>query len=215
MKSQKAVILMGDIVKSSEAENIEMLWNDFNMTIDRFSSEYGEKLLSPLTITLGDEFQGIVNSLAEGVALMFNLSIALREKNIRCRFVLAYGEIATEVNDAIAHNMMGEGLTAARRLLNDKKNENRFRFIVDNSLLTQALNISGLLLSLMEDSWTRRQLDVAYRMITLGEDTKKIADDLDTIPRVINKIKNQGKINYYSDSVKAIMTLMNEGKDVT
>lgn len=54
-------ILMGDVVKSSDSGQIQ-LQQFFAELIDEINNVFFNSLSSPLTITLGDEFQGIINS---------------------------------------------------------------------------------------------------------------------------------------------------------
>ena len=59
-------IVMGDIIKSSQYTYDEL--KTFRKVVDNINQDYD--LISPLTITLGDEFQGIVESLTQAVEII-------------------------------------------------------------------------------------------------------------------------------------------------
>ncbi|MFD2783785.1 SatD family protein [Novosphingobium pokkalii] len=49
---------MGDIVNSSDAPSANGLHRTFNMAVEEANRRHAKDILSRLTITLGDEFQG-------------------------------------------------------------------------------------------------------------------------------------------------------------
>jgi hypothetical protein len=67
-------------------------------------------LASPLTITLGDEFQGLLHGLAQAVPVVRGLRLELMAAGVDCRFVIGQVEIRTPLNREKAWNMMGPGL---------------------------------------------------------------------------------------------------------
>ena len=57
----KHFILMADVVKSRDQEPVAMM-QAFHSLVRDLNTSFGCRLLSPLTITLGDEFQGVPDS---------------------------------------------------------------------------------------------------------------------------------------------------------
>ena len=110
---------------------------------------------SPLTVTLGDEFQGVCESLAAGVRTILWLEHRLRSKPLvvngkpddySLRYVLHEGAISTPINPTRAHGMLGPGLTRARQLLSQKeRGQPRFQILITDSKrshrLQKAFNI--------------------------------------------------------------------------
>ena len=124
----KRFILMADVVNSHEKGG-KSLMNDFQVLVKWTNTIYGESIESPLTITLGDEFQGIVTSASKGIDIILAMEeyILEEEFDFKLRYVLHEGEVETEINTDTAYEMLGPGLTKARQLLNDmKKDPNRF-----------------------------------------------------------------------------------------
>ncbi|MCF8333344.1 MAG: SatD family protein [Bacteroidales bacterium] len=61
---------MADIIKSRSREGSELM-KGFRYMVEETTVQYKSKFISPLTITLGDEFQSIVQSLQDGIDLIF------------------------------------------------------------------------------------------------------------------------------------------------
>lgn len=150
---KESFILMGDIIKSSRADG-KKLAIELKGIVKKINEIHNKKILSPLTITLGDEFQGVVKSLEAGISIIF----AIEEYRItnaisfKLRFVLVKGKIETPVNRKIAYGMLGEGLTRARETLNYlKKSDDRFHFLTSENY--NDLNLYFLLYQSFTDGW--------------------------------------------------------------
>lgn len=58
-----------------------------------------------------------------------------QEYDFKLHYALSYGDIDTEINPDIAYEMMGPGLTKARKLLyNKSRSRKRFEFDLENEL---------------------------------------------------------------------------------
>lgn len=138
-------ILMADIVSSHEKDG-KTLMSDFQGLVQWTNMIYGDSIESPLTITLGDEFQGIVASASKGIDIMLAMEeyILEEELDFKLRYVLNEGEVETPINKDKAYEMLGSGLTEARELLNNMKKENG-RFLVsiqDNDQINKMMKIT-------------------------------------------------------------------------
>lgn len=172
-------ILMGDVVKSSDADQI-VLQRNFAELIRMVNESFHDIIESPLTITLGDEFQGIVRS-AEDVATVI---MALEEYRwnleipILIRYSVTLGEIDTEINPVIAYGMLGSGLSEAREaLIEMKSDEDRLVMNGDFPKKRQMALSLNLLLELQEQwKWKDREIIKGYFAY---KDYKKVAKVLD------------------------------------
>jgi hypothetical protein len=121
-------ILMADIIASSQA-NGGLLQEQFALCTQEVNKAQSKVLLSPLSITLGDEFQGIVKNEQAGIETILAMEDSLLKHHFpfKIRYVLHQGIIETAINPSIAYGMLGPGLSKARELLAElKKKENRF-----------------------------------------------------------------------------------------
>lgn len=158
---------MGDVVSSTDyhsqtlQKQLKSLTNSCNKTLR-------EELLSPYTITLGDEFQGIPQSLVTSIkTLFFYEEECLRQSlDFKLHYVIHYGEIETEINPDIAYEMMGPGLTTARELLSTKKRERkRFKFLLGNETKSLQLNRLFEVLDSIILSWKKEDFQLILDMI--------------------------------------------------
>ncbi len=176
----KHYILMADIIKSSD-QNPNVLMDAFRKVTSDINLKYKKEFESPITITLGDEFQSIVKSLKVGLEVIINLEEHLIEqkRKFKLRYVLNYGEIATPINPNIALQMYGEGLTKARSLLGSQKKE-KDRFLIENidAVLSRKINLTFNMYQSIVDEWKYRDFKVIASFIK-HKDYKKVAIELE------------------------------------
>lgn len=149
----KGFVIMADIVDSGMKEG-KSLMSSFRALIDAINESYAHCIESPLTITLGDEFQGVVSSAGCGLDVMIGIeeTILEREYDFKLRYVLNEGEIETEINKEQAYAMLGPGLTEARQQLNTMKKDNG-RFLLSLSNNSDRMNKMMKLYQHFVDSW--------------------------------------------------------------
>jgi hypothetical protein len=208
--SSTFAVVMGDIVDSEKASSSRTLSRKFNSAITIANSKFEDSLASPLTITLGDEFQGLSRSATRGFEIITNLRFELLRKKVSCRFVLGIVDLKTEVNSDKAWNMMGAGFAQARKRLNEKSDPNAYRFSIDNgstekeSPTQRLLNAVGISLTMVEGQWTETQ----QRYIQLRQSNnsaEQIAKRLMIGPRSYYKVLEAAKWHYHTEQREAIL----------
>jgi hypothetical protein len=174
---------MADIIGSSEKTPGPLMIH-FKQMIEKVNKEYKDHLMSPLTITLGDEFQGVVDSLEQGLDIIWRLDTLnlTSDESYRLRFILLYGEIDTPLNKEVAYGMLGSGLTEAREQLEKLKKSGREIGIlgIDEKKAEKLMLAFDLYRSLYND-WPDKDRQVAYDFLMI-KDYKKVASlhDRDT-----------------------------------
>ncbi|MDC7219784.1 MAG: SatD family protein [Spirochaetales bacterium] len=215
MDNVEHYILMADII-GSRTQDQNILSKNFKKLTTIVNDQHKSKMTSPITVTLGDEFQCITSSLVNSMEIIFlleeeiiNLSI-----NLKLRYVISKGKIASEINKEIAWGMMGDGLTHTREFLNSiKKTRKRFftaSSVVNHSIINEALFIYQ---SIMED-WSReRDFPVIKAYIkSESKDYKEIAKRLHKNPDQIWKREKNMKITEYF-SIKKIIIQLCQGEN--
>lgn len=202
----KYYILMADIIDSSHMDS-KSIMNSFKNIVNRINRHYRKSIISPMTITLGDEFQCIVKSLADGI----NIIIRIEELNIelksgfKLRYVLNYGDIDTNINNKIAYEMLGPGLKETRQLLNNMKKMDDRLFINSTIKNSNALNKLLYLLLSTIDNWKIKDYDIIHGVLNkyqYYEIAKLVNRDPSTISK---KIRHTIRIRNYLE----IKTLIN------
>lgn len=207
----KHYILMADIVDSSKKNQAELM-RSFKLLVDDINEIYQMDILSPLTITLGDEFQCVLKNLKTAIKIIIAIEEAIIENefDFRLRYILNQGEIETPINNKIAYEMLGQGLTDARKALNSSKNEkNRFIVTIDHPLQEQLLANAFIILENIIEKWNlKRDYKIVSNFIKYG-DYKTVSQNLHKTRSQIWKREKTLNIEGYN-STKNILELTPE-----
>lgn len=173
---KRFLILMADVVDSRLAKSVELAKNLKTIT-ETINTDFKKEISSPLTVTLGDEFQGLVSSRITGIKIIIRLEELLIEKGLafKLRYVLASGKIDTPINKKIAHGMMGEGLTKTREALNaSKRSEERFLF--NTGKKDDIISRYFILYQSIVDDWKSKDYKIINDFLKI-DDYKTVADN--------------------------------------
>jgi hypothetical protein len=195
----KYLILMGDIV-GSRTKNQLTLINSFKETIHEVNKEKKNDFLSPMTITLGDEFQSVTKNLLVALGIIFRIEekIAASGKNFKLRYILEEGEIETPLNHKIAYGMLGSGLTSAREHLESSKiTRKRFVFYLDNKKRSMALNDAFLVFQGFIDDWNINKDYAIIGMFLEHKDYKQVAEEANKDRSLMWKRARSLKLDQY------------------
>lgn len=161
------IAIIGDLIDSRKIKNrIEFQENlkDIFITI---SKKYKNTIVSNFTLTLGDEFQAILN-------LDHNLFKIVDEIYIQIghpfRLGIGYGEISTKIDSEMSIGADGEAFWKAREAINyvhgnNYQNRCHIHFIGKNQPFDDLVNSILLLTETIKSSWTQLQLETYSLMI--------------------------------------------------
>lgn len=207
-------VLMGDIVGSGKAASVEAVHKAFNKAVDNANRTYRSSIASPLTITLGDEFQGLLKSLADAWQVAADLRLKLLLAGVPCRFVIGAAEIETPLNRSRAWNMMGRGLAPAREKLNDKRAVNAYRFsLPDEPLVEPLLDAVGDSLTQTELDWTPTQLEYYAEVRAAKRSNDATARKLGVTSRSLYKVLRAARADFHRrqlDVLRAALRKLDE-----
>lgn len=196
----KQLILMADIIDSS-TKNSLVLMRDFKSIVTSTNIKFAKAIKSPLTITLGDEFQGVIADLKTSLEIIIYIEeeIIHNNFNFKIRFVLQEGIIDTLINSKIAFEMLGSGLTEAReRLFLLKKTSKRFYICVEDKNVSEILNSSFLIFQILTSQWRpEKDYEIVNKFIEYG-DYKKVSELLNKNRSLIWKREKSLNIESYN-----------------
>lgn len=208
----KSYILMSDIIDSSSKDQ-KLLMTEFKKCTNYINIKYLDDILSPLTITLGDEFQGVIRDLYTSVRIMVDIEEFIIKNNfeIKLRYVLLLGNIDTEINNQIAYEMLGDGLTSARRLINSMKNTNfRFHVDVDDWSKNTILNNIFVIYENIVDKWNLDKDSKLIKNFIEFNDYKIVSERMKKDRSLIWKREKSLNISMYNSSKEIIYTIANK-----
>ena len=210
----KQVILMADIIDSG-LKNQYQLMNDFNAIVKKVNKTHHKDILSPLTITLGDEFQGVIGNLSSAVNIIISIEEELihQRLNFKLRYVIYQGEISTPINDKNSYGMLGSGLTESRRILNElKRHKSRFNLVIDNKKQNEIIIKAFLIFENIVDGW---DLDKDFETVSefiKHQDYKKVSEILNKTRSQIWKREKTLNIESYNSIKKIIQEVSKQMK---
>lgn len=151
----KHLILMCDVVKSRDKDQKQLI-KELKQTVQFINRKYSNDILSPLTITLGDEFQGIIKNVESGLSIIIEIEeyIIKNKFDFKLRYVFNVGDIDTQINAKVAHEMLGIGLTETRTKLNQlKSTDNRINVSMGDEIISSVINNSFVVLDNIINKW--------------------------------------------------------------
>ena len=203
------IVLIADIVSSRKIKERDKMQKNLKTLLRKLNKESGE-IISPLTITLGDEFQCVYSSGNEIFRHVWQiLDTAYPEK---IRFSFGIGEISTAINKEQAIGMDGPAFYAAREGLSELKQKNYLFNISKNTTDTEILSFiksTVFLISFHTYGWKRNRIKI---MSLLEEEmtVKKIAKKLNITEQAVYKNISNGGLQLISELTSELTLLINK-----
>ncbi|MDD2362816.1 MAG: SatD family protein [Oscillospiraceae bacterium] len=180
------IAVIGDIKKSRKLHERKEIQNKMQKVLNLINQKYHQDIGSDFMITLGDEFQGLLNN-GENI---INIILEIRQKMapVNIRFGIGVGEITTGINrnmplgaDGPAYHNAREMIEYIKKLENKKETYETNIMIStqgDNDYLDSLLNVIFSLCSTIEKSWTSRQREIIAAYMECDHNQYKTAEKL-------------------------------------
>ncbi|MEQ8556891.1 MAG: SatD family protein [Henriciella sp.] len=170
----RCYIFMGDVTGSRKLSSAKVQASLETLTA-RANERFASLLLSPLTVTLGDEFQGVADSADTLVrlAFWFQEQILADRLSIQMHYSMVEGEIDTPINHDIAHGMLGEGLSRAREMLVRKdRSRPRYQIDLEDAERTAVIRQLFAIMEDLEDRWNGKDFDYILALLSHESDAE-------------------------------------------
>ena len=198
------IVLIGDMEGSKRLEEPKRkaAQEKLQQALDELN-EQGNSIVSRYSITLGDEFQAVLNNADSLFDHIWHILAGLNP--IIIRFSIGIGTIATSIQREHVLGMDGPAFHVARDGIEKlKKSEGLFRITIENEDRPElsAINQSLYLLSVEIRSWKSNRIALQH-LIRQGMDYKKIPKKIDISERAFYKNKEAGSLDvvnaYFND----------------
>lgn len=198
----KVVALIADIIQSKEILEREQFQKNIE-SILKSVSKRSQYILSPYTLTLGDEFQAVYKNGNE--ILTDILHIVSEIHPVKIRFALGVNKITTELNEKLAIGMDGPAFHIARDgILELKKYEYSILKIFDGESKKYDFINNGLILNFsIMDGWKENTMSI-FKKLYDGKKVKDMINDMKISQRAIYKIINTNNLTNYVDYFKSL-----------
>lgn len=214
----KYVGLIGDVVESKKIPFQERINFQENLQkdLEYFNELYKNQIAAKLTITLGDEFQGLFLEATPIFELITYLSVKYPYK---IRYGIGIGTLYTNIVEGQAIGSDGPVWWNARSSLQDlKKVTNKDNTVlikgINDKSLEELLNIS-LTLSNFTSKWTKTQknlIEFIIRNYRLTNNFKQIelAHKLDVPKSTISRLLNRSNYMIFAKLINVIIIIINK-----
>ncbi len=213
------VALIGDIIESKKIQDRAQVQQQLLRLMKELNWQYQDYLISPFTVTTGDEFQALFSPNSYMFQIIDQLSVAFSPYEIR--FGIGVGEMVTEINKEQSIGSDGPAYWLAREAINHIHDKNDYGinhisvFLADEEV-TWTVNAMLAACSFIQSKWTEVQYDVLKQLLTenIYDETfshKEIARLLGITPSAFNKrIKASGLKIYLRNKRVAMNQILKE-----
>lgn len=187
---RRYIVAVGDLVASRKLVHRSAVQDELKACLKSLNAKKREGVLSPYTITLGDEFQAVFSGPDRLFHDAFRIMKAIHP--VAMRFSFGIGRIDTKINPKQAIGMDGPAFHLARAAIEQLKRTKNLMVIAtsewpDVTLANESLD----LVSHLVRKWDRNQFEVLLGVYTQRA-VKDIAADLDVTDKAIYKAIDAG-----------------------
>jgi len=203
----KYLVLIGDVIGSKQLPARAQFQRRLKSALQGLNA--GRRaLISPYTLTLGDEFQAVYRDSSGLFADVFTLLAAVAP--VQVRFAVAVGEIVTPINSTQSIGMDGSAFHLARARLEKLKRQGRLLGVHDSGDPRWRLPVSALaVLSGLMEGWRQKRLQLFAGMLA-GAGVRELARQTRITPRAVNKNIRAADLDEWRCIVNEISRLLNE-----
>jgi hypothetical protein len=191
-------VIIGDIVRSRSLNNRMEVQKKLKECLDSLNRTYQEDILAEFMITLGDEFQGILESPLNLFEMIARVQTDM--KPVKIRFGIGLGDLLIPIDHKMSIGTDGPAWWEARNMIDELKgNEKGLKELSNIRIsglkdrnLQSLINLNLSLCYAIENNWTKDQAEIISHIIQrhgLRADfvQKNIASELHISPSNLNK----------------------------
>ncbi len=212
------IAIIADIKGSKSIKNRDLVQEKLKETLVQVNKKYAMDIASKFTITLGDEFQGLLLNGSNTMRILSDI-----EQNmypVQLRFGLGIGQITTNINPEMAIGADGPSYYRARAAMQYlKENENkrqvavsdtRFEVECENQGTITLINSILSLLTIIKTSWSDRQREVIWDMLKTQDSQVNVAKRFRIQQPTVQKILASGRYYAYKEALDIIDNALEE-----
>lgn len=198
------IAIIGDIKNSKKIEDRSKIQEQLNRTLDKINQNYKSDISSKFIITLGDEFQGLLENGSNILHIIETIQWDMYP--IVIRFGIGVGAVTTDINSAMSIGADGPTYYMARQAIeflkeNEQKNKTylsniRVEVDEDTNEVADIINTILSLLTVLKENWTERQREIILDFLKHQDGQEKTAKRLGIVQSTVQRGLKNG--NYYS-----------------
>lgn len=183
--SKTFTAIIGDIVKSKKLVDRKAIQERLAASLNEINIKYGETIASKFMITLGDEFQGLLHTGNQAIAIIEDIERKMYP--IQIRFGIGVGEITTGINPDIPLGADGPAYYHARKMIDELKAQEKKLMVAKSNVrieienhapIADLINAIFSLNTVIKAKWTIRQREIIYAYLKCDRTQSDVAYEL-------------------------------------
>jgi hypothetical protein len=200
------VVAIGDIIASRQSTNRKALQTQLVATVATVNRSVRAAspgaLLSPYTVTLGDEVQCVYGEPSN--AIIDVIAFKARMQPHEMRFCIGLGELTTGLNKRAAIGMDGPAFYRAREGIDELKKDDSISLSVkaQHGIDVSLEDASVKLIDAAMQDWRLARFQILLALLN-GDSVKKIARELDISATAVYKNISDGRLALLTEAAEA------------
>ena len=169
------VAIIGDLIDSRRLQDRKTVQEKLSNVLNDTNKIYSSDLCSKFMITLGDEFQGLMQKGNHVIDILEKIERDIYP--IRVRFGIGVGEITTEIDSSSPFGADGSAYYNARYMIDALKTVKKKKMkpmlnigikIENHDSMTALINSIFSQNAIIKSKWTTRQREIVYAYVKCG-----------------------------------------------
>lgn len=212
------IAIIGDIKNSKTIEDRSKIQEQLKRTLDKINHNYKSDIASKFIITLGDEFQGLLESGKNTLYIIEKIQWDMYP--VAIRFGIGIGTVTTDINSDMSIGADGPSYYMARRAIetlkeNEQKNKtylSNIRVEVDDDAneVADMLNTILSLLTVLKENWTDRQREIILDSLKHQDGQEKTGKRLGIVQSTVQRGLKSGNYYTYKEAINTVNQVLNK-----
>lgn len=218
------IAVIGDIVESKKIKERKAVQQKLGVVLHEINIQYAGDVASRFMITLGDEFQGLLQA---GTHIMEIIERIERQMHpTRMRFGIGVGEITTDIDPKLPLGADGPAYYNARKMINELKAAEKQKMasklnmkieIEEYADIAELINAILSLNTVLKEKWTDKQREVINAYLTDAGTQMEVAQRLGIHQSNVQKALSNSNFYTYQRAVGTVTKILSnieEKRDV-
>jgi hypothetical protein len=203
------LVVIGDLVDSKKlSKSVRKRTQHSLETVLKNINQESAHIISPYTITLGDEFQGVYQKADDLFQHLWAIMAEIHPVTVRVS--IGVGEITTTINNEHTLGMDGPVFHKARERIDQmKKKEHLLSISTDNMRFDRLVNSTFRILGANLRGWNKNRFSILHKQYE-GKDVKQIAGEVSLSEVAVYKNINAGTLQAIQDFTATVSETINE-----
>ena len=205
----KVIVLIADIISSKKISDRNKIQKSLQAELKKINRR-SKSIISPMTITLGDEFQCVYANADEIFYHLWRILLVCYPEKIR--FSFGIGTVTTDINRKQAIGMDGPAFYAAREGLSVLKKKDYYfniRGMENNSEVINLIRNTLYFISFNIKNWNKNRIEI-MNMLAGRIPVKLIAEKLKISEQAVYKNITHGGLQPILDITDGITRVLND-----